>query len=54
MSKFPVDVPKQMPDGSTIPLTIPNHARIKVSTLMFICTQSGISREEFMEAYDKS
>ena len=49
-----ISMAKQMPDGSIVPLTIPNHARIKGSTLRFICTQSGISREEFMEAYDRS
>jgi hypothetical protein len=27
-------------DGTRIPLTMPNHARIKGSTLRMICTQS--------------
>jgi predicted RNA binding protein YcfA (HicA-like mRNA interferase family) len=49
-----ISMTKQMPDGSTIPLTMPNHFRIKGSTLRCICTQSGISREEFMETYEKS
>jgi len=42
------------PDGTTTPLTMPNHARIKGSTLRTICTQSGISREDFLAAYEKA
>ncbi|GAN32894.1 MAG: type II toxin-antitoxin system HicA family toxin [Candidatus Brocadia sp. AMX2] len=42
------------PDGSKTPLTMPNHTKIKASTLRVICTQAGISREEFLEAYDKA
>jgi len=38
-------------DGTLTPLTIPNHPKIKSSTLRTICQQSGISREEFLEAY---
>lgn len=41
-------------DGTTTPLTMPNHSQIKASTLRSICTQSGISREEFLSAYDQS
>ncbi len=41
------------PDGTKTPLTMPNHKKIKASTLRTICTQSGISREEFMKAYGK-
>lgn len=39
-------------DGSTTPLTMPNHRTLKSSTLRTIVTQSGISRDEFMDAYD--
>lgn len=39
------------PDGTRNALTIPNHPRIKGSTLRTICTQSGISRAEFLAAY---
>jgi len=42
------------PDGSKTPLTMPNHARTKASTLRTICTQSGISRDDFLIAYEKS
>ena len=41
------------PDGTRTPLTIPNHLRIKASTLRSICTQAGISREEFLTAYSR-
>jgi len=41
-------------DGSKTPLTMPNHPRIKTSTLRTICTQAGISRNEFLEAYEKA
>ncbi len=39
------------PDGIQTPLTMPNHAHIKGSTLRTICTQSGISRADFLKAY---
>jgi hypothetical protein len=42
------------PDGSQTPLTMPNHPHIKASTLRTICTQAGISREEFLRAFQKS
>ncbi len=38
-------------DGSKTPLTLPNHSKIKGSTLRRICTQAGISRDEFLNAY---
>ena len=41
-------------DGSKTPLTMPNHPRIKASTLRTICTQAGIPRDEFLQAYDKT
>jgi predicted RNA binding protein YcfA (HicA-like mRNA interferase family) len=40
-------------DGPTTPLTIPNHRTIKASTLRTVCTQAGISREAFLEAYER-
>jgi hypothetical protein len=42
------------PDGSRTPLTMPNHLRIKASTLRSICTQARIPRDEFLRAYDES
>jgi predicted RNA binding protein YcfA (HicA-like mRNA interferase family) len=38
-------------DGTRTPLTLPNHGKIKGSTLRSICTQAGIPREEFLKAY---
>lgn len=42
------------PDGTKTPLTMPNHPKIKASTLRTICTQSGISRDDFLNAYEKA
>jgi len=42
------------PDGTRTPLTMPNHPSIKASTLRSICTRAGISREAFLEAYDRA
>lgn len=40
-------------DGTKTPLTMPNHSKIKGPTLRTICTQAGISREDFLKAYGK-
>jgi predicted RNA binding protein YcfA (HicA-like mRNA interferase family) len=42
------------PDGTRTPLTLPNHRRIKGSTLRAILNQAGISRDEFLNAYQES
>ena len=42
------------PDGTRTPLTLPNHARLKSSTLRIICTQASIPREDFLKAYEQS
>lgn len=41
-------------DGTNTPLTMPNHKKIKGSTLKTICTQAGIARNEFLKFYEKS
>ena len=41
-------------DGTRTPMTIPNHRKIKGSTLRTILTQAGISRDEFLMAYEQS
>ncbi|MGH9901480.1 MAG: type II toxin-antitoxin system HicA family toxin [Pyrinomonadaceae bacterium] len=41
-------------DGTKTPLTMPNHARIKGSTLRAICTQARIPRDEFLKAYEQT
>ena len=42
---------RENPDGSKTPLTMPNHPKIKSSTLRVICSRAGISREDFLRAY---
>ncbi|GAB62154.1 MAG: type II toxin-antitoxin system HicA family toxin [Candidatus Jettenia sp.] len=42
------------PDGTKTPLTMPNHPKIKSSTLRTICTQAGITRNDFLDAYEKA
>jgi predicted RNA binding protein YcfA (HicA-like mRNA interferase family) len=49
-----ISMVRENSDGSQIPLTMPNHPKIKASTLRTICTQSGITRDEFLEAYRKA
>jgi predicted RNA binding protein YcfA (HicA-like mRNA interferase family) len=41
-------------DGTITPLTMPNHPRIKGSTLRTICTQARIDRDEFLRAYENA
>ncbi len=48
-----VSMIRENPDGSSTPLTMPNHEKIKGSTLRAICTQAGIPREEFLKIYEK-
>jgi predicted RNA binding protein YcfA (HicA-like mRNA interferase family) len=45
---------RENPDGTKTPLTMPNHSHIKSSTLRTICAQAGISRSEFMGAYEQN
>ena len=45
---------RENPDGSKTPLTMPNHEKIKGSTLRAICRQAGISREEFLKIYEEA
>ena len=42
------------PDGTSTPITIPGHARIKASTLRTVCTHAGIPRQDFLDAYDNA
>lgn len=41
-------------DGTTTPLTIPNHPKIKSSMLRTIYAQAAIQRDDFLAAYKKS
>ena len=49
-----ISMVRENPDGTRTPLTMPNHPKIKASTLRTICTQAGISRNEFLKAYNKA
>jgi predicted RNA binding protein YcfA (HicA-like mRNA interferase family) len=49
-----ISMSRDNPDGTTTPLTMPNHATIKAPTLRTICTQAGIKREDFIKAYEES
>jgi len=40
-------------DGTTTPLTLPNHPRLKGSTLRTLCSQAGVSRAEFIRVYEQ-
>jgi len=44
---------RENPDGTKTPLTMPNHPVLKSSTLRTICTQAGISRKDFLKAYEE-
>ena len=41
-------------DDTRTPLTMPNHTRIKGSTLRTICTQASIPRNDFLKAYEQT
>lgn len=41
-------------DGTKTPLTMPNHLNIKGSTLRTICNQAGISRVDFLRAFEQN
>ncbi len=49
-----ISMVRENPEGTKTPLTMPNHPYIKASTLRTICTQAGISRKEFLDAYNKT
>jgi len=41
-------------DGTRTSWTMPNHQRLKSSTLRTILTQAGISRDDFLRVYDQT
>ena len=49
-----ISMVRHNPDGTRTPLTMPNHRRLKASTLRTICTQAGIPRGEFLKAYKET
>ena len=48
-----ISMVRENADGTRTPLTMPNHSRIKSSTLRTILSQARISREDFMKAYEQ-
>lgn len=49
-----ISMERENPDGTKTLLTMPSHRKIKGSTLRRICTLAGISRDDFLEAYEKA
>ena len=46
---------RRLDPGSRVTrMTIPNHRTLKGSTLRTVCTQAGISRDEFLRAYEEA
>ena len=45
---------RQNADGSATPLTLPNHRRIKSSTLRTILSHAEIAKDEFLNAYENT
>jgi len=45
---------RENPDGTSTPLTLPNHLTLRASTLRCVCTQAGISRQDFLKAYQEA
>jgi predicted RNA binding protein YcfA (HicA-like mRNA interferase family) len=48
-----ISMQRENADGSHTTLTLPNHRRIKGSTLRSICRQAGISRDDFIDAFNR-
>jgi predicted RNA binding protein YcfA (HicA-like mRNA interferase family) len=49
-----ISMRRSNPDGTTTPLTLPNHSVLKGSTLRTICAQAGVPRDEFLKAYEEA
>jgi predicted RNA binding protein YcfA (HicA-like mRNA interferase family) len=49
-----ISMQRRNKDGSITPLTLPNHPRIRGSTLRTICRQAHIERDEFIEKFEAS
>ena len=49
-----ISMVRENADGTNTPLTMPNHSKLKASTLRTICTQAGISRDDFLKAYENA
>jgi predicted RNA binding protein YcfA (HicA-like mRNA interferase family) len=47
-----ISLARTEPDGTITPMTLPGHRTLKGSTLRTILTQSGITRDDFLRAYE--
>ena len=47
-----ISMSRENADGTNTPLTMPNHRTIKSSTLWTFLSQTGISRDDFLKAYE--
>ncbi len=45
---------RQNADGSATPLTLPNHRRLKSSTLRTMLSHAGIAKDEFLKTYENT
>ncbi|PKO21063.1 MAG: hypothetical protein CVU38_16775 [Chloroflexi bacterium HGW-Chloroflexi-1] len=45
---------RQNRDGTVTPLTMPGHRTLKASTLRTILAQAGITRDDFLAAYEEA
>jgi predicted RNA binding protein YcfA (HicA-like mRNA interferase family) len=48
-----ISMSRKNTDGTNTPLTMPNHRTLKSSTLRTILSQAGISRDDFLKAYEE-
>jgi len=48
-----ISLVRDNPDGTETPLTMPNHSKIKGSTLRVICNQAGIPRDDILKIYSR-
>jgi predicted RNA binding protein YcfA (HicA-like mRNA interferase family) len=49
-----ISLARTEPDGAVTPMTLPGHRVLKGSTLRTVLTQSGISRDDFIRAYEQA
>ena len=49
-----ISMRRSNPDGTTTPLTLPNHPVLKGSTPRTICAQAGVPRDQFLKADEEA
>lgn len=48
-----ISLVRENQDGTRTPMTLPNHRRIKGSTLRTVLTQAGIPKDQFLAVYEQ-